>query len=140
MQATGVGYSVERGACKVEAKKKTKGKVCICRGGAGAGTQADGTVRPKACQELPWSLRKPQLAYYVQFVQRQLGVDIQEMHREAGARPISSGPIHHQKEFQLDSFLQKLFLDLSTGQAFFLGSGVTRTVTRETGSCFYRAK
>lgn len=57
-------------------------------------------------------------------------MDIKEMKRGTGARPIIRDLIYHQMEFGLHSFLQKLFINLTMNQHF-LGSGVTRIVSRE---------
>lgn len=45
-------------------------------------------------------------------------MDIKEIKRGAGARPIIRGLIYHQLEFGLYSFLQKLFVNLTMGQHF----------------------
>lgn len=88
------------------------------QGGAGAVTQADRTVRAEACQGLPWSLRKPQLTLLCLVCAKAA-----ESGHTGDAQGVR-GQTHyqwpfHQKEFQLDSLLQKLFIDLTMRPAFF---------------------
>lgn len=99
--------------------KKSKAK-CFCRGWS---PSSDSGRKNKEGKGLARAVTVPYEPYNllscVCFVKRQPGVDVREIDREAGAGPIIRGLIYHQWELGLYAFLQKLFIGLTMGQAFF---------------------